>query len=249
MISCGSEGSAYLSALVNLVNNDYNDSQPGGYDYGISKMLNASGVSQRLYSGANYYGPVSESSVANANSQTTTLNSIAGGWGITSQNDVSDTVWVLLYGPNDLKCPNPSTNGMSAPGGTGYGSFPIAFVSLQDYGTSANSGSGHNNYCGSSDFDIGAPTPVTDVQFATFAASHEIDENLTNPYSNTGGWTAGGHQIADDCNTTDGKGNVGYSAYPNWNFTRDLRGTIVAAYVTSDTSNCFPDVSTGVPPG
>jgi Concanavalin A-like lectin/glucanases superfamily/Putative Ig domain len=240
--SCSVEASDLLGALANLVSLDYNDSSPGGYDWGLSAMLGASGLQQRLYNGNFFAGPVRTANQS-------TLNSLAGGFGITSQADVNDTLFVLLTGPGQTTCPNASGNGPTGGGRPGlYGNFPTATVFLEDY---AKTCSGPLNSIPGGDLNEQSPTPITPEQFATFAASHEIDEALTNVYHNTGGWTANGQEIADVCNSTDGHGTTGYSLYPYWNFTRDSRGTVVSAYVNPSLllSQCYPNVDTAVPPG
>ena len=265
-LKCLAEASAFLSSLNNLVLNDYNDCTPAGYDYGLAEMLGNSlstglppdcGLQLRSYTanaGAFYAGPV------NAVTQNT-LNSFAGGFGITTQADVADTVFVLLYAPKLLPGPsagagcNPSANGQL--GGSGrnglFGNFIVASVYLEDYTYNCTGAPGT---IPGRDFNLQAPTAITPEQFATFAASHEIDEALTDPINShtSVGWIANGRQIADDCATTDGNGTLGPGPgdgpgqQPYWNFTRDDYGTVVAAYASPYADTCEPAVDTAVPP-
>jgi len=257
--SCLVEGSAFLSSLSNLVTQDYSDSGQGGYDSGLSQFFDVTGcgtfssctrnyvgpgLTQRLFTplgGTVFAGPVLPSQVSSSHIQGT-LNNFASGFGIQSQSDIDNTVFVLLYAPNLLTCGNPSTNGETGPGQQGlYGNIVFANVFLED----------HKDSC-PGDFNQSAnpTTTISPTGFATFAASHEIDEAITDPGNTTQGWyIPPSLQIADACESRNADGETAYGTNPYKNFTRDSRGTLVSAYVNPATSQCWPAVDTGVPPG
>ncbi len=250
-VPCSIEASYIMAGLNALIQKDYSDSSPNGYDVGLAQLV-GQGVQERYSNGTIFAGPVSPGSITGlikvgpprqktiVEKLVTTLNGFAGGFGIGSQSDVSNTVFVLLYAPNlyTYGCANPSTNGPTGGGATGiFGSFQVANVYLEDY----------NHNC-STDLNESAPLPISAEQFATYAVSHELDEAITNPANNTGGWSIGGHQIADDCHTRNLPGQTSYTAYPYPNLTRDELGTVVSAYVNPLSGECFPGVDTGIPP-
>ena len=222
----------------------------GGYDSGIAAFTDGSGKSVgpgltlRQYHGLNYAGPIDPKYAAGCSGNTCisplqkTLNSDASGWGITSQSAVANTVFLVLFAPNLHTCPSGDFNGETNPGGTNlYGNFPFALIDLVD----ANYGGS----CGLTSLDN-----VTADQFATFAASHEIDETITSPANM--GWyvkvSPQPGQIDDPCNTRDLVGNVIDGSGHYWNLTRDSYGTVVASYVSPSAKQCFPNVNSGVPP-
>lgn len=257
--SCLVEGSQFLGVLNDLVAKDYSDANPGGYDWGLSQFYDVTncgifsscitnyvgaGLTRRYYApygGSFFAGPVITGKVSSGNVQAT-LNGFVGGFGIQSQADVDNTVFVLLYAPNLLSCPNPSTNGQTGPGRPGeYGNIVVANVYLEDYQHSC-----------SGDFNQSAnpTTTISPGDFATYATSHEIDEAITDPGGTTRGWyVPPALQIADPCHSRNADGETAYTSYPFENFTRDSQGTVVSAYVNPVTSQCYPSVDTSVPPG
>jgi hypothetical protein len=187
-----------------------------------------------------------------------TLNNVAGGFGIDGQSDVDDTVFVLLYAPNLLTCPsnNLNVNSQTGPGtATSYGSFVYAKIQLEDTSVAATHCAGDLND------HFPTSTTLSPEQWATFATSHELDEAITSPGGTpaleSGGWIVQGQsQVADSCQVRNPVGgtNEGGSAYPYFNFTRDTRGSVVAAYidpggVPETNGECGPDVATAIPPG
>jgi hypothetical protein len=247
--SCAAESSAIMSALLNLVA-DYNYPASGGYDSGLSAFGGSNGgvgpgLALRNYQGQSFAGPVDPSAATTADAKfgilQHTLNNFASGWGMFSQADVDNTVFVVLYPPTfSTTCNNPSFNQQTGPGGAAlYGGFTFAAAYLVDL-----------------NYGLRNCTPpflrsITAANFATFVASHEIDEAISSPGQR--GWVVGPSggqgQIDDPCNTRDRQGQTIEGTGPYWNFTRDLQGTVVAAYVNPNTQVCFPDVKTGVPPG
>ncbi len=247
--SCIQETTDIVAALHDLIHSDYSDSGTGGYDSGIAAFDGSngsvgSGLTENYYKGSDFAGPVPTSALSglSVNEKSVpigfqrTLNSFAGGWGIQSQSDVADTVIVVVNAPSSSDCAGASFNSETGSGGPGlYGNFNFAFIQLEDANYPDTSCAPH------------ALQHVTADQFATFAASHEIDEAITSPLSH--GWYVDGGQIADPCNTRNLVGKVIQDTGPYWNFTRDRLGTVVASYVSPLTNQCFPNVSTSVPPG
>lgn len=266
--SCLAEGSDLLLALDNLMARDYSDTGQGGYDWGLANYYSVTncgflsscnttyvgaGVARRYYAplgGALYAGPIVPQwssadqrwEVANVQG---TLNSLAGGFGIQSQSDINNTVFVLLYAPNLLTCGNPSTNGETGSGRIGlYGNIVFANIYLED----------RQHFCSGDDITTGNPaTSISPRQFATFATSHELDEAITDPGADPNGWVVlsnNSHmQTADPCHARSADGETAYGGYPYNNFTRDSRGTVVSAYVNPITAQCWPAVDSGIPPG
>jgi len=266
-ISCKKEAISILNALQSMVTVDYNDSSPGGYDSGIAGFALQNGgtigpgLQLRTYNGAFFAGPVDPTPDPNTDN---VLSQFPHGFGIDQQPDIANTVFVLLYAPDQSACNssnvNRSGNGMTPqqPSHAGvYGDFPTASVWLEDY---------HNPVCDppyqfplnndlnspiSNPVNTPGPFALTPAQFATFAVSHEIDETIVSPDTNTNasiGWRANGDQIADPCNTRNQYGDVGPDAYPYYNYTQDRQGTVVSAYVSPIDGLCFPSVGTSVPP-
>lgn len=262
--SCAGEASDLLSALNSLLAKDYSEAGQGGYDWGLANFYGVSncgflsscrttyvgaGVTRRYYAplgGLLYAGPIAPVWTATnktwqvANTQGT-LNSLTGGFGIHSQAEVNNTVFVLLYAPELLTCGNPSTNSETGGGRQGlYGNFVYASVYLED----------RLHYCFGDGIVIKNPTgAITPSQFATYALSHELDEAITDPNSSISGWLVKPNmQIADVCHLRNADGETGYTNLPYWNFTRDSRGTVVSAYVNPITSQCWPTVDGGIPP-
>ena len=213
--------------------------------HGCNTTYVGSGLQIRYYGpngGAAFAGPFKPGQVAGPKLGSF-LNMLTGGFGIHSQAAVDQTVFVLLYAPNLAVCPsnNASNNSQTGPGSaTAYGSFVYATIHLEDMVSSQDSCPGDLN-------DISTSTGISPEQFATFATSHELDEAITSPGPNgnvqSGGWTVsqvgGQGQVADPCQTRSASGQVGPS-YPFFNFTRDSRGTVVAAYVNPQTGLCWP---------
>jgi hypothetical protein len=263
---CLIETSTLVSAVVSLIERDFGDAAPGGYDAGLSHYSGVDGVPigaglrLRTYNGTAFAGPVALNQVSQTpygsppvTAQMLTINDFAGGWGIQSAPDpqaaASDTVVLELLAPVLLTCNsadgNPSGNGYTYPGkGSLYGSMPTATVPLEDFE--------HQCRSAPSETDLARLSPS---EFATFVVSHELVEAIASTESicNSSGCsqpkpiTADGLQIADVCNTRDGAGNVFTETGPYLNATRDSRGTVVSAYPDPGTRTCTPDVSKGVP--
>jgi hypothetical protein len=252
--SCNQETHAMLNALDDLVTRDYNDStvasggvSQDGYDRGLAALTGSeggavgAGMTFRPFNGGLFAGPVPVAAADDSSLQHT-LNSRASGWGIGSQADVGNTVFVALYPPSmtsDGCQTNGSANGETGPGGTNlYGNFVFARVYLQDLNYTSVA-------CNKPGFKR-----ISATQFATFAASHEIDEAIASPGNQSGvlaTWAGNTEQIADPCNTMSRDGTVAWDTGPFWNLTRDRLGTVVAAYADPLTNNCFPTVDSGVP--
>ena len=247
------EQSAFLSTLNSLVLKDYGSSYDdelsryyrvtgcGVFGIGCTTTFVGHGLGLRRYSpygGVIWAGPVTENNASGA-AAAKTLSSLARGFGVASQADVADTVFVFLHAPTLLKpscADNPSGNGRTSPTG-----FVTASVYLEDQTHSCKDG-------------LGSPTKITAQQFATFATSHELDEAITSPGFTSHGWLIlrpnnVGWQVADPCKLRTAQGATSYTSYPYNNYTRDSLGTVVAAYVAVSTHQCTPVVGTGIPPG
>jgi hypothetical protein len=262
---CLAEASEILGDVTSMFATDYSDAYPEGYDYGLSRYFEVTqcgfpgceatyvgtGVAQRLDSANGnlaFLGPITPSQASCSGScphLTRTLNAATGGFGIKSQSEVDETVFVLLHEPKELDCVSGSKftedyNSRTAGGRPGvYGSFVFADIYLQD---ARHHCSGYLNEHGATS------TVLSPGQFATYAVSHEFDEAVTDPASmHYGWWVKEGMQIADPCHGRTAAGTTAY-ADPFFNFTRDPQGTVVSAYVNPETDACEPDVSTAIPP-
>jgi hypothetical protein len=260
--SCKAEGLDFESTENRLVGTDYAAASPYWQQlqlYYCYPALDCAGQSllRRRYNGQAFYGPIT---TQQATSPGPTLNSLASGFGIHSQTAASDTVFVFLYGPS-LACGQYATTNWGVPGQNGQYGFVYANVVLEDYAKNCvgpiQNGPGN-------DLNLQSPDPLTPLQFATYATSHEVDEAITSPSDGTNprGWVVPSEsgQLADPCADRTQSGNsLGYDStangnnWPYYNFTRDLYGTVVAAFVlfnvNSTPNSCYPDVSTSVPSG
>ena len=255
--SCLAETSGFLGALNSLVQTDYGASslyrqQLSLYYCFPTLDCGNQAVSLSLYNNQSFfYGPISPAAAATPGS---VLNPVASNFGITSQSDASDTVFIFLYAPT-FACSAGSANGQTQSSPGVYG-FTFAAIYLEDYSHYCNGPQGNTP---GGDLNQQSRNAITPYQFSTFAVSHELDEALTAPGNSVQDFLRGfpvdlGHgnlgQLADPCNTRTFDGNhVGPSLYPYWNFARDQFGTVVAAFVQFSDGSCYPDVSTGVPPG
>src|SRR5439155_16509368 len=132
------------------------------------------GVSLRLYKNQSFfYGPVSQAAAASPGG---VLNPVAGNFGIQSQSDANNTVFVFLYAPT-FACTGGSINGQTQ-GSNGVYGFIYANVYLEDYAHYCNGPQGN---IPAGDLNQQSPETITPYQFATFAVSHELDEALTAP--------------------------------------------------------------------
>ena len=259
--TCQGEGRDLEAAENALVQLDYSSSS--SYFQQLQKWYcdpaaDCSGQSlvRRSYNGRAFYGPVSEKQAGLSSRNPAPgpfLNSLASGFGISSQTDASNTVFVFLLPPDDA-CIYANFNSQ-APGKQHQYGFVYAEVVMEDYARSCN---GPTGTVVGGDLNQQSPEPISPEQFATYATSHEIDEAITSPGSATG-WKVPsvGGQLADPCtNRTQSGDSLGYDSpangkkWPYYNFTRDSFGTVVAAFVQfSSSRTCYPDVSTTVPPG
>jgi Putative Ig domain len=252
------EQSNFVAAVSSLVKNDYSSEYGadlsryyqvtgcGIFNIGCTTTYVGNGVALRSYSpfgGTVWGGPLSSSDAKQ--NLATKLTELEPGFGMGSQSDVNDTIFVLLYAPNELpkmnqkSCNNPSKNGP-------LGGFNVAYVYLED---------SQSNCPG--DVQLGLGSLIDYTQFATYATSHELDENITDPTSNASGWSVSvpglqTQQIADVCEFRNSDGEtqpLADTAFPFRNYTRDSLGTVVAPYVgPTNPAFCHPDVASGIPP-
>jgi hypothetical protein len=248
------EQSQFVSTLDHLITDDYSSSYDanlahfyevsgcGLFGIGCTTTFVGPGVALRNYSpygGAIWAGPLAAKE-ADQKSIDGSLANLAPGFSVSSASSIRNTVFVLLFAPEELSCKkgNPSTNSQTS----GHG-FIYASVYLEDA----------SRHC-KGDFG-GPPNIVTPYQFGTWATSHELDEAITSPGSNPSSWVvlappAQGWQIADPCVRRNADGETTYKEFPFDNFTRDSLGTVVAAYVDPDNpAFCSPSASSGIPPG
>jgi hypothetical protein len=264
--------SSFLGAQTSLVQKDYSSD----YDSALASfaesppcvgtscppMFVGPGIGLRTGPGGQpFAGPVDPTAVQCANTKNLnncneyqTFQSVIKQFALTP-TDVADTVFVLLYAPNQI-----SALAMSPPSKSA-----TAFPNL-NCGTHALSGNGpflntystanvyledQNDYC-SSAAEIGLFSEVGPLQFATWALSHELDEAITDPGGDFSGWINGTEQIGDQCQFRNGAGDTNLfdgGAFTLGNFTTDSLGTVVAAYLTPTlgVNYCTPVVSTGPP--
>jgi hypothetical protein len=251
--SCLLEAQDFVGSLEHMVQtdygpaSDYRDELALFYCYPALDCGNQ-GFQQRLYNGAQYYGPITPGQAATPGS---TLNSVAGSFGIGTQSDATNTVFVFLFAPPLVDVPNPQGKvpcsldphnfNTVVPGGPGQYGFNYADVYLEDYMHNCPSNGTVPALNGNS------PEPTTPGQFATFATSHEIDEAITAPGGTTG-WVVNGGQLADACAFRDLAGGAQSGKY--YDFTRDTYGTVMAAFpqFSFNSVTCYPDISTSIPP-
>jgi hypothetical protein len=241
-----SEPATLFGAISNLVTKDYSS------EYGIplSQYHNSDnipvgrGLSLCTYSsGKSWFGPVPASSVTGIVNPVFFRANVIVALRTPCNSNITNTVFLLLYAPPAQRaCPNSSRNGTLA------GDLHIASIYLEDAG----------NNCGKLPPSKFEPTALhAAVDFATFAASHELNEVIVDPRPQHNGWLAAGpsgqpEQIADWCTDRNAEGqttaDVDPIHFPYFNYTRDSLGTVVSPY-TDLIGFCKPDVSTGIPPG
>jgi hypothetical protein len=250
-------------ALTNLIKNDYGATSTYNEELALwycgASCANVA-VQQRSYNGQGYYGPVAPTSANSDSSAQSTVNSVASNFGINSQADADQTVFVFLYAPqnhpNSLRAScskDPTSNTVVSSMQQGVYTLNFSYIYLEDYTSICN---GPQNSVLGGDFNLQSPDQITPEQYATFAFSHELDEAITSPGTKSGvivGPPLLG-QLADPCNSRSFDGNnVGPATFPYWNFTRDDLRTVVASFVewspNTSTTSCYPDASTDIPPG
>jgi hypothetical protein len=264
-----SEPATLFGAISNLVTRDFSSEYdaPLSHYYettGAGPISVGPGLSLCTYSSGNtWYGPVPASSVSTASSLTTFLGDRRSGLISTlrppcssNQDDVANTVFLLLYAPTLLTCPDMKTTN------TTVREHHVAYVYLEDTTAGQNCGLlPPPQFVPPSQIDVKLQEAV---DFATLSVSHELVEAITDPLVKAAnGWTVqvlSGNQllieqIADFCADRNGNGQTGLGppGYPFVNYPRDSLGTVVAPYVDGGSQltsgPCSPDVSTGIPPG
>lgn len=185
------------------------------------------------------------------------LVKLAKGYGISSAAR-AHTVFLVAYAPNLLgetayvRAAGTSPTGLICTGtlstNTTVDTVHIAYVSVEDAADNCSSARALGFK-----FTSTATGLQTEVNFTTWAESHELAENITDPIGGgiTLGWyvtypAPGGPlwQIADVCEFKDAAGQTG----PAWlppsmalpNLVQDSEGTDVAAIVNPVTQHCAP---------
>ena len=255
MSNPSSEQTAIVAATRSLVTTDYSSS----YDIALSNFFENNicifgvcthtdvgrGLTLCNYrSGSSWYGPISSGSATSTFIRQTIVPQLAGPCG----RNVTNTVFLLVFAPPALVCVSENGKLVNGSANGSSGGIHTALIYLED---------SNNARCAN---DLPLPPESSKVQqavdFATFDESHEVDEVITNPQGNTGGWAVGNGQIADSCGDRDKAGAIQGSNLSFFNYTRDQSGTVVSAYVgnvlgepnSGSSYPCLPDVSTGLPP-
>jgi hypothetical protein len=158
-------------------------------------------------------------------------------FGVRSEADVANTIFVLLFAPPTLQQVVTCAPGSNLDDNSTTGPYVYAYVVLQN----------KKNNCDATK-QAGFLSKVNPYQFEMFALSRELDEAITDPIDDA--WsvelgTPPSHsnrvQVADPCAFIDKSGHVGPDYVPGsnaYNFTRDSLGHYVAQYVSPDTYQC-----------